>query len=709
MASLKDIKNIKNIDLKSQSTFARYRGLMLSVTVFLIAIAVLMVVSIQLSGKIRANNQELVAATELHNGTQNVMQSLFNLKLSYGEDPNSPHITHSLQVLRSAQEVVGKNITALEKGGSAITVKGDSFSVDALTQDGNPQRLDDLAKMWASLTNQIDVYLKEATSPTANPSNLDLAVMNAQNSHEKMITNIEETMDSLNTKIASRTNTLSWVQGVGIVGAVAYFVIFVFVFIRQLRASDEKAEQARNETDEIMNTVSTGLFLLDKDMNIGSQYSKELESLLGQKQLGGRNLVEVLGTMISQEDLNTTHGFVGQLYNPRVKERLIGSLNPLTRQPMMVAQGNTNVLRYLDFKFNRVYHGNEISSVLVNVSDVTNAVLLEKKIAEEREQNDMQMEMLSTILRADRVMINDFVRNTQKHNMSINNTLKAPGERQNELRAKAEQVFREVHSLKGEASALNLYGFAVIAENIETELKKIQENTVLSGENFLGLAVHLEELMNLTQTIEDLLSRLGSDNLEIDDSGKVQSSGSHFAEYYKRFVSEVAERNKKIVDFSYVGVDSIGNETIRTIINEVAVQLLRNAVVHGIELPEERQNRRKLEAGHVRMEVLETPEQFVLHLEDDGNGIDYEAIRVKAVNLGKYTQEEAAALGTKELLALMFSSGFSTLEESTGDAGRGVGLDVIKDRVNAVGGKINISTSLGAYTRFTFTFPKNAA
>lgn len=214
--------------------------------------------------------------------------------------------------------------------------------------------------------------------------------------------------------------------------------------------------------------------------------------------------------------------------------------------------------------------------------------------------------------------------------------------------------------------------------------------------------------MNLTQTIEDLVSRLGSGG-NVSEGNQASAARPHIADYYKRFVGEVAERNKKIVDFSYVGVSEISNETIRTTINEVAVQLLRNAVVHGIELPEERQKNRKLEAGHVRMEVLESPEQFVLNLEDDGHGIDYEAIRAKAVRLGKYTEAQAAELGTKELLALMFSSGFSTLEQSTGDAGRGVGLDVIKDRVNAIGGKINISTSLGSYTRFTFTFPKNVA
>ena len=93
-------------------------------------------------------------------------------------------------------------------------------------------------------------------------------------------------------------------------------------------------------------------------------------------------------------------------------------------------------------------------------------------------------------------------------------------------------------------------------------------------------------------------------------------------------------------------------------------------------------------------------------LEDDGKGIDYEAIRAKAVRIGQYTEEEAAKLGTKELLSLIFSSGFSTLDSSTEDAGRGVGLDIIKDRITALGGKIGVSTQAGAYTRFSFTFPK---
>ena len=187
---------------------------------------------------------------------------------------------------------------------------------------------------------------------------------------------------------------------------------------------------------------------------------------------------------------------------------MIGSLNPLTRQPVTIAGSNT--VRYLDFKFNRVYQDNEIARVLVSVADVTDAVLLEEKIEQEREQNDVQLEMLSTILQADRRLVDDFVRNVKRHNTSVNNTLKAPGDRPNELRNKIDAIYREIHSLKGESSTLKLHGFTVLAENIETELAKLGKLPTLSGENFLGLAVYVEELMKLTQTIEDLVSRFFS-------------------------------------------------------------------------------------------------------------------------------------------------------------------------------------------------------
>ena len=692
------------ISSNTSSALARYRGMIISIAVFLIAIGIVMVSSIVISNMEQATTREREVADELHLSSRIVMQSLLSLKLSYGEDPNSPHIRQTLNNLKTGQAIFNSTLHALKNGGEATLSDNKKESINVLKQSKNAAHLKSISDLWDPLSKDIDNYLKEATSPTATSTTLDLAVLRAQGNDEQTDEHIRAILNDLQAKAERNSLILTSLQTLGVVGSLVFFVLFVWYFIRKLLAADEQTEAARRETAEIMNTVNTGLFLLDHDLNIGSQYSRELENLLGQKHLGNKNLMDVLGSMISEEDLNTTHAFIGQLYNPRTKERLITSLNPLTRQPVTTPNRSKDEVRYLDFKFNRVYQGSEITRVLVNVSDVTDAVLLEQRIEQEREQNDVQLEMLSTILQADRRLVDDFVRNVKRRNTNINNTLKSPGERQPELRSKLDTIFREIHSLKGEASTLKLHGFTVAAENLENELHKLSKVPTLSGEHFLGLAVNLEELMKLTQTIEDLVSRLAGGIGHI--SSATTGANHTLAHYYAQFVSELAKRNHKNVDFSYVGIEETQDDNTNSIVKEIAVQLLRDAVVHGIETPEERQARRKLTTGHVRMELTEHNNQYSLVLEDDGKGLDYDAIRAKAVRIGRYSEAEAANLGNRELLGLIFSSGFSTLDQSTEDAGRGVGLDIIKDRIAALGGKIGVATHAGSYTRFSFTFPK---
>ena len=646
----------------NSGTLSRYRGLIISITVFVLLLGGLMGSSIYQSSLVTRNTNQFYVAGQMHSASIDVMKHLQTLKLGYGEDPNSPHITNTLKSLKASQELLTKALQALQQGGSFTGSDKNTVNISKLQRATSIRNLAIIEKLWKPLSADIDNYMKTATSPTATATSLDLAVLNAQSISTRMEEATNTVSGVIQLAAQERARNLSIFQYVGIVAAFTYLAFFLFFFVRKMIKADQEADAARKETTEIM------------------------------------------GGMISDEDLNTTHAFIGQLYNPRTKERLIGSLNPLTRQPVTIAGSNT--VRYLDFKFNRVYQDNEIARVLVSVADVTDAVLLEEKIEQEREQNDVQLEMLSTILQADRRLVDDFVRNVKRHNTSVNNTLKAPGDRPNELRNKIDAIYREIHSLKGESSTLKLHGFTVLAENIETELAKLGKLPTLSGENFLGLAVYVEELMKLTQTIEDLVSRLGGSS-PILPASATPAENHTLSNYYKKFVGELAERNHKQVDFSYVGIEETKHEETDTLIREIAVQLLRNAVVHGIETPDVRQAHRKLSTGHVRMELTETDDnQYSLVLEDDGKGIDYEAIRAKAVRIGQYTEEEAAKLGTKELLSLIFSSGFSTLDSSTEDAGRGVGLDIIKDRITALGGKIGVSTQAGAYTRFSFTFPK---
>lgn len=695
----------------------RYAGLILSIAVFLLLIVALTLFNMYASREFEDDAGQISALQELSALSQTIGQDVYNLKLSYGEDPKSPQVAYTLNELKTSQAKLNETLEALTSGTTRTNAFDQQVRVRAIWGAEATAMFDEVKQLWRPVDSQITSYLKEASSPLADSTSLDATVLIARNTNTALLEQLDELTGFIARHGDNHAKNLRFLQYVGIAITAIYFIIFLFYFMRKLRQADVEAEEARNETTEIFNTVNTGLFLLDRDMNIGNQYSKQLEALLGQRKLAGKNLLDILSNKLSDKDLDTTNGFVGQLYNTRVKERLISGLNPLVRTPMRIedlSTGETN-LRYLDFQFNRVYNEDkEVSRVLVNVSDQTNAVLLEKKMEEEREQNDLQLEMLATLLSTDNTMVNDFVRNTKRRTLEVNNILKRPGESQVELREKANAIFREVHSLKGEASSLNLHGFTVLAEGLEGDLKRLQAMPTLSGEDYLGLAVSLDKLMQLTQTIEDLTRRLGVNaaNAQGVAVANVQQSAQQAAntpmhDYYTKFVSELAERNHKKVSFNCIGLDTPLSENLRDAVKEISVQLLRNAVVHGVETPEIRTASNKTSTGTISLELIENSDNTItLSINDDGSGINYEGIRAKAVRIGMYSEADAAELNQKQLLGLIFSPGFSTLDESTEDGGRGVGLDIIKERVTKMGGKINVSTAKGAYTRFMFTLPK---
>ena len=324
---------------------------------------------------------------------------------------------------------------------------------------------------------------------------------------------MNDALDDLTREVYAETEqqaaNIRLIQILGVAAILAYFLIFVFFFVRRLRESDAEALEARRETQEIMQTVSTGLFLLDKDLNIGQQHSKALEGIVGTDRLAGENFTNILRGRISDKDLTTTRQFIEQLYNPRVKEKLVDDLNPLHKVMLHNNSPDQGLAsRYLDFKFSRVYEGKDIARILVNVTDVSEAVRLEERLEQERAQNDMQIEMLTTILNVEPKIINDFINNTKLHIDKMNNILKNPGSSQFELESKLNAIYREMHSLKGEASALKLHSFTKIASEAEDKLHAMQNQGALSGNDFLPLAVHLDDLLSLSNTIETLGERI---------------------------------------------------------------------------------------------------------------------------------------------------------------------------------------------------------
>jgi chemotaxis protein histidine kinase CheA len=143
----------------------------------------------------------------------------------------------------------------------------------------------------------------------------------------------------------------------------------------------------------------------------------------------------------------------------------------------------------------------------------------------------------------------------------------------------------------------------------------------------------------------------------------------------------------------------------RSTVKDCLIQMLRNAAVHGIEAPDVRRGQSKDDTGVVHVDFRKAGESYELIFEDDGAGIAVDSLKAAAVRKQLISEQEASLMDTRSTMALIFRPGFSTQDDVSMDAGRGVGMDVVARSVYALGGKIGVSTHPGRFTRFKIVLP----
>ena len=178
---------------------------------------------------------------------------------------------------------------------------------------------------------------------------------------------------------------------------------------------------------------------------------------------------------------------------------------------------------------------------------------------------------------------------------------------------------------------------------------------------------------------------------------------------FPRIVRDVARQCGREVDLELSGQETDLDKGILDAIAEPLTHLVRNAVSHGIEPPEQRRRLGKSPRGKIRLNALHQGNQVVVEISDDGRGIDAQKIRAKALELGMMTAEEAARLNEGETLDFIFRPGFSTAEEVTEVSGRGVGMDVVQSVLQRLKATIHVETHVGQGTTFRLKLPLTLA
>ena len=176
-----------------------------------------------------------------------------------------------------------------------------------------------------------------------------------------------------------------------------------------------------------------------------------------------------------------------------------------------------------------------------------------------------------------------------------------------------------------------------------------------------------------------------------------------------RVVRDVASKQGKQVDFTIEGKDT---ELDRSVIEEIGdplLHLIRNAVDHGIETPEERIAAGKPPAGQLRLSARHADSFIVVSLDDDGRGVNVDAVKRKAVERGAISQEQSDRMSDLEAVQLIFSPGLSTAAKLSDVSGRGVGMDVVRANVEKINGSVEVETRPGLGTTFTIRLPLTLA
>lgn len=692
--------------------YGKYKGILISVALFILLDASVMILNFYVSFEISADAIGINLAGRQRMLSQRMAKSLYALN---SETSDSKEFKDAVLELKNSKNLFDETLTAFTKGGATHNTNKELVILPQVNSQNGQATLKAAADLWLPYKLGVDSLLTNIEENREFTDSLNNALTQAKAKNIVLLGYMNDLTVNLENVASSKASRLRVIQTVGISLAIINFLFIMLHFLRQLRDSDLVLEQARKETTEILQTVNEGLFLVDKDMTIGNQHSKHLVDILGVSDIAGQNFQDVLENMISEKDAETSRGFIELLFDKKIKEKLIGDLNPLNLIEVNIAQASGGFLtKHLEFSFARAQQDGVISHVLVTVQDVTEKIRLEKALVESRKHSESQIELLTSLLHTHPSLLQEFITNSYNCYNKINNILRQPAKTTQLVKEKATHIFREVHNFKGEAASLKLDYFESQAHAIEDTLQDLRNKPDITGNDYLPLTVQLENLISYTQQVQQLTEKLAlfghyTSKTPVPASEKKilgsrqQDGWSHLGD----FVQNIAQRNGKLIKFVASGLNDIELDAeYAQQVKEICVQLLRNAVTHGIESPEDRELTEKPLEGRIDLRLAKlSDEEMEITVMDDGNGLDYDAIREKAIQSGRWADDEIDSWGNKHLLALIFHEGFSTAKEISKDAGRGVGMEAVMNHVLEHRGKITVSSRRGRHCRFVITLP----
>lgn len=471
----------------------------------------------------------------------------------------------------------------------------------------------------------------------------------------------------------------------------------------------ERTEQlavAQKEAQTVLDSIDEGLFVISRKEHgyeVGAQQSAALREIFSVESLPVTQLSTALSSFLSPAKARELENYLTLLQSGSIRAEMITDLNPL--ELLHTTVGPAAAEKYLQFTFSAVEPGKQ-DQYLVRVRDVTKATLLQQQLTANEKRNEENTQMILSVLHIGPGLLEDFIEGVEIELAIIENILQND-QTPREVMVRMEELFRSVHSIKGNSALLDLKILTSVAHEFEEKVIRIREQKDPQWNDFIPLAMDVVKLQNTLGGLKDLLLRL--QNFKSDTGGNTDSAVAAIPKSIKIMAERLATEHGKQVAVDTEGYDATGvPNKFAYILRDISVQMVRNSIAHGLETPEIRKASGKSGTGKIILALRKDGEEFSFTIRDDGKSFDFEAIRRMAAAKYNASPEVAGAWDQKKLIRIIFEPGFSTAETTTLTAGRGMGLDIVRQRIKKVGGELKINFAPGKFTDFNMRIPIDA-
>ncbi|HCK80208.1 MAG TPA: type IV pili methyl-accepting chemotaxis transducer N-terminal domain-containing protein [Candidatus Competibacter sp.] len=709
---------MKTSTAHARSGLSKYRTIVVSIALFIVFDLGVLVMNFYISSQITKDAIGVNLAGRQRMLSQRTAKTLLQLQ---NATQNSGDVEKPLEELRKTFNLFDGTLRSFNEGGQAVGGDGKPVILERVDDPAGRAAIEKAFAVWTPYREKLQPVL--TGDVPARVAALPDVVSYALANNVQILDQMNFLTTALEHMASAKADRLRLIQVGGITLALMNFFVILFHFIRQLRESDAMAEAARRETQDILESVSEGLMLLDRDLKIGDQYSRSLETIFNRQNFGGCSFPEMLREVVPEKIYKEASDYLDILFKEHVNIKLVASLNPLGKVHAYFDYGQQS--KYLAFQFSRVHNKDrKLFHLLVTVKDITAQVMLENELEQSQKQAEEKVNMMLGILHVEPPVLREFLDRADRSLREVNDTLKRYGSKR---RARDDQygqvlqdIFPIVHTLKGEAALLELALFVDKAHAFEDTISELRGRANVSGDDLLSLTVKLDKLMSDVQAVREMVERITSLKETFDPAPATTEAASVklpkvasvapapllASDEFQRLAQKLADDQGKQVSLAAHGFETLAlvGEAAATL-RDALVQLVRNAVVHGIEVPQERTRAGKAAAGTVRLHAKAAADGYEIICHDDGRGLDAERLRAAALKSGRWSAEELSGWDEHRLRGLVFESGLSTAEAVTTAAGRGVGMDVVKRKVEALGGHLAFATQPGHYCAWRITLP----